>query len=99
MSSGDRRIFRMQDHAPNGWKFQSLYDLAEYINGKAFRQSELGDKGLPVIKIAELHNGITASTKYYDGKIEEWFYLKKENCFLHGREAWGFLPGMVDQQY
>jgi type I restriction enzyme S subunit len=102
MSSGDRRIFRMQDHAPNGWKFQSLYDLAEYINGKAFRQSELGDKGLPVIKIAELHNGITASTKYYDGKIEEWFYLKKGELLFAwsgsvGVFTWNGGPAVLNQ--
>jgi type I restriction enzyme S subunit len=102
MSSSDRRIFRMQDHAPNGWKFQSLYDLAEYINGKAFRQSELGDKGLPVIKIAELHNGITASTKYYDGKIEEWFYLKKGELLFAwsgsvGVFTWNGGPAVLNQ--
>jgi len=76
MDSNNKKVFKMQDHIPNGWKYQSLYDLAEYINGKAFKQSELNDKGLPVIKIAELHNGITTSTKYYNGKIEDWFYLK-----------------------
>ena len=76
MDSNNKKVFKMQDHIPNGWKYQSLYDLAEYINGKAFKQSELSDKGLPVIKIAELHNGITTSTKYYNGKIEDWFYLK-----------------------
>jgi type I restriction enzyme S subunit len=102
MSSGDRRIFRMQDHAPNGWRFQSLYDLADYINGRAFRQSELGDKGLPVIKIAELHNGITASTKYYDGKIEEWFYLKKGELLFAwsgsvGVFTWNGGPAVLNQ--
>ncbi|MFP3265381.1 MAG: restriction endonuclease subunit S [Acidilobus sp.] len=76
MDSNNKKIFKMLDRIPNGWKYQSLYDLAEYINGKAFKQSELNDKGLPVIKIAELHNGITTSTKYYNGKIEDWFYLK-----------------------
>ena len=76
MNSNNKKIFKMLDRIPNGWKYQSLYDLAEYINGKAFKQSELNDKGLPVIKIAELHNGITTSTKYYNGKIEDWFYLK-----------------------
>jgi len=76
MNSNNKKIFKMLDRIPDGWKYQSLYDLAEYINGKAFKQSELNDKGLPVIKIAELHNGITTSTKYYNGKIEDWFYLK-----------------------
>jgi len=45
----------------------SLYDFAEYINGSAFRPDELGDTGLPVIKIAELKSGITDSTRFFDG--------------------------------
>lgn len=44
-----------------------LYDFAEYINGSAFRPDELGDTGLPVIKIAELKSGITDSTRFFDG--------------------------------
>lgn len=44
-----------------------LYDFAEYINGSAFRPDELGDTGLPVIKISELKSGITDSTRFFDG--------------------------------
>ena len=44
-----------------------LYDFAEYINGAAFKPDECGEYGLPVIKIAELKNGITESTKYFSG--------------------------------
>lgn len=41
-----------------------LYDIADFINGRACSPTELGDEGLPVIKIAELNNGIGPSTKH-----------------------------------
>ncbi|MBC8737418.1 hypothetical protein F6X40_11440 [Paraburkholderia sp. UCT31] len=41
-----------------------LYDIAEFINGRACASGELGEKGFPVIKIGELNNGIGPSTKH-----------------------------------
>ncbi|MCM8750197.1 restriction endonuclease subunit S [Thermomicrobiaceae bacterium CFH 74404] len=46
----------------NGWISFSLRDLAEYINGRVTRSSELRSDGVPVIKIAELNHGITETT-------------------------------------
>ena len=48
-----------------------LYEFADYINGSAFKPNELGDIGLPVIKIAELKSGITDTTKHYSGIKDE----------------------------
>ena len=45
---------------PQGWKVKSLSEIADYINGLAmqkFRPIE-GEKGLPVLKIKELGQGI-----------------------------------------
>lgn len=59
-----------------------LYDFADYINGAAFKPSECGDRGLPIIKIAELKNGITDSTKYFDGfKGEKYLIQDKDILF------------------
>lgn len=44
-----------------------LYDFADYINGAAFKPDELGDVGLPIIKIAELKAGVTGSTRFFSG--------------------------------
>ena len=51
---------------PCGWQTCSLYDTAEYVNGLAFRNDDFCDRdcGLPVVKIAELKNGLTDQTKY-----------------------------------
>lgn len=59
-----------------------LYDFADYINGAAFKPSECGDHGLPIIKIVELKNGITDSTKYFDGfKGEKYLIQDKDILF------------------
>ena len=59
-----------------------LYDFADYINGAAFKPSECGDHGLPIIKIAELKNGITDSTKWFDGfKGEKYLIQDKDILF------------------
>ncbi|MCC6127420.1 MAG: restriction endonuclease subunit S [Pirellulales bacterium] len=51
---------------PSDWEVRSLYDTAEYVNGLAFRNEDFcdADKGLPVVKIAELKSGLTSQTKY-----------------------------------
>ena len=46
----------------NGWSVHSLFELADYINGRATKPSELVAGGVPVIKIAELHGGISDRT-------------------------------------
>ena len=59
-----------------------LYDFAEYINGAAFKPDELGDNGLPIIKITELKGGISSSTKYFSGaKDLKYFVHNKDILF------------------
>ena len=54
---------------PKGWRTGSANDLAEYINGKNFTKDSRS-KGLIVIRIAELNNGIGSSTKFNDVRAE-----------------------------
>jgi len=58
-------------------KIYSLYDLAEWKNGLAFRKFDFSDTGKPVIKIAELKNGITASTAFTNGEYGDAVKLQK----------------------
>ena len=57
---------------PAGWEVRSLYDCAEYINGSAFRNEyfSLDRSGLPVIKIAELKDGVTEQTKFTEATLD-----------------------------
>ena len=47
---------------PKSWEVRSVYDIATYVNGAAFKPSELLDDGKYVIKISELNGGITKNT-------------------------------------
>ena len=60
---------------PDDWQDISVYDLADYINGAAFKKSEYCDYGLPIIKIAELKNGITDSTQYCCIDKDDKYYI------------------------
>ena len=50
------------DGVPEGWTSMAMNDIAEYINGYAFKPSDWGTKGKPIIKIKEMGSGITADT-------------------------------------
>lgn len=54
-----------------------LYDLATWKNGLAFKKIDFSETGVPVIKIAELNNGIGASTAYTNGTYSEEVHLLK----------------------
>ncbi len=51
---------------PKGWNTVPLYDTAKFINGAAFKTEDFCDTGtgLPVIKIAELKDGISTQTRW-----------------------------------
>ena len=55
----------------------SLYSLADWKNGLAFKQIHFSEKGKPVIKIAELKNGITAQTAWTEQNFELAAFLTK----------------------
>lgn len=61
---------------PRGWEVKSIYDLATYVNGAAFKSSDFKEDGLYVIKIAELKNGITDNTKKSNKKIKSELVLE-----------------------
>jgi type I restriction enzyme S subunit len=54
------------DGKPDGWHRQSVLDQADWINGAAFKNMHFVDAeyGLPVVKIAELKNGLTSQTQF-----------------------------------
>ena len=60
---------------PNRRKNISVYELAEYINGAAFKKNEYADKGVPIIKITELKNGITDATQYCCTEKDAKYYI------------------------
>lgn len=53
---------------PRGWSQSTLYDLATYVNGAAYKTfaPNLERRGLPIIKIAELKAGVSSQTAFSD---------------------------------
>ena len=60
----------------NGYRV-SLYEIANWKNGLAFRNIDFSPTGKPIIKIAELNNGITSSTSYTNQIFSDDFLLSK----------------------
>ena len=60
---------RIIDGVPDGWEKVSFAQLAEFVNGYAFKPAQLGNVGLPIIKIPELKSGITAKTPQNPGDL------------------------------
>lgn len=41
---------------PDGWRWERLGDLGEFLNGAAFKPTDWGDVGTPIIRIQNLNN-------------------------------------------
>ncbi len=67
---------------PDDWQDISVYDLANYINGAAFKKAEYGNFGLPIIKIAELKSGITDSTQFCCVSKESKYYIDDKDILF-----------------
>lgn len=66
----------------DNWKEYVLYDLANWKNGLAFNKINFSEDGYPIIKIAELKNGITSQTNFTKDKCSEEVYLRKNDLIF-----------------
>jgi type I restriction enzyme S subunit len=88
---------------PEGWERVALSDLAEFINGYPFKPSQLGDSGLPVVKIPELNNGVTEKTPRNSGEfIPEKYHLKNSDLLFSWSgtlavNVWAGGPALLNQ--
>jgi len=76
MEEFDKSSLYYVDSTPEGTRY-SLYDTANWKNGLAFKNIDFSESGLPVIKIAELNNGISSSTAYTDKTYSQDVFLTK----------------------
>lgn len=62
---------------PKGWNIQPLYDIANFINGAAYKNFHFTDEpgSLPVVKIAEIKNGVSAQTKFTKTEIADKYRI------------------------
>ena len=66
-SSGGKLVWcnELNRAIPCDWKYSNLYEIADFINGLACQKHrpKCCELGLPVIKIKEMHDGITEHTE------------------------------------
>jgi type I restriction enzyme S subunit len=67
--------------AVDGWQHKKLTDLAEYINGFAFKPDDWGQEGLPIIRIEQLRNP-QAVTDYFSGRLPERIIIDDGDLIL-----------------
>lgn len=63
------------------YQIKKLGDLGEYTNGKVFRKSEWGSKGLPIIRIQNL-NKENAEFNYCNSKVEDQFHVNNGDILI-----------------
>lgn len=60
---GERMVESELGEIPRGWEVKSLDEIANFLNGLALQKYPAnGREYLPVIKIAEMHRGVTVSS-------------------------------------
>lgn len=79
-SSGGAMVWneQLKRNIPVNWKADNLYAVADYVNGLACQNYRPDDDNqkLPVIKITEMHNGITDSTEFVRDDIPEKYIIE-----------------------
>lgn len=79
---------RQWKDSPDDWEEIKLWDLAEYINGRAFKPTDFSKVGLRVIKITELKYGISSDTALYEGDYDDKYLLETGDLLF----AWSGNP-------
>lgn len=88
---------------PEGWRMCTMEEMAEYINGYAFKPSDWGERGKPIIKIKELNEGITGDTPRNTGENIPSKYVVNPGDILFSWSAtltamiWDSEVGLLNQ--
>jgi type I restriction enzyme S subunit len=89
---------------PQDWETRSFNEVADFINGFAFKSSEHWlEEGLPIIKIKELKAGLSDDTPRYHGNDIETKYFIDNGDVLFSWSAhldayvWAGGPGLLNQ--
>lgn len=66
------------DDKPVGWNVEAVYDQAAWVNGAAYKDMHFSSEpdALPVVKIAELKNGITKNTRFSNTNLGERYKIR-----------------------
>lgn len=90
-------------HPPDGWTSIPFSATGDFLNGFAFKPSDWGGRGIPIIKIKELKQGVTAATPRYSGSRGMSRYVVEPGDLLFSWSAdlgvylWSAEPGLLNQ--
>jgi len=93
----------VHDGVPEGWEKRSMNDIADYLNGYAFKPDDWGKAGMPIIKIKELNEGITKDTSRNNGDAIPAKYVVHPGEILFSWSAtltakiWDSETGLLNQ--
>lgn len=73
---------------PKNWVWCKIKDIFKFVNGKAFKPSDWGTDGLPIVRIQNL-NDVNAPYNYYNGEIEDKYVLYGGELLF----SWSGTPG------
>ena len=91
------------DGVPEGWEKKSMEEIADYLNGFAFKPSDWGTIGRPIIKIKELNEGITKNTPRNTGEdIPSKYYISSGDLIFSWSatltaKIWDAEDGILNQ--
>lgn len=85
----------------SSWKEKTLGELAQYLNGKAFKPSDWKKSGFPIIRIQNLTNP-SNPFHYFDGNIEDRYKVDTGDLLISwsatlGSFIWDRGPGVLNQ--
>jgi len=63
------------NNAPPHWERTTIGQLGRYLNGRAFKSSEWGPSGRPIVRIQNL-TGSGSEFNYFDGDVEDRYVIR-----------------------
>lgn len=91
------------DGVPAGWTECSMNEIADYLNGYAFKPEDWGISGYPIIKIKEMNEGIIKDTPRNNGeRIPEKYYVRSGDILFSWSATltamiWNSEKGLLNQ--
>ena len=88
---------KLKRNIPVGWHCGNLFEIAVFTNGLACQKFRPKDDEvpLPVIKIREMHDGISVDTEEVTSNIPESVKVYNGDVLFHGRHHWKLCSGLM----
>ena len=73
---------------PEHWRPRSLYSMATWVNGLAFKEIQFSMTGRPIIKIAEIKGGISGQTRFTQQTFDDAVFVQEGDMLF----SWSGQP-------